>query len=284
MDFQKTLVRSFKCSGIGVHSGALVNVEISPAQEDQGIIFIRSDIKENNVIPALFDKVVDTSMCTKIANEFGVSVATIEHLMSALWGSGVDNAIIYIDGPEVPVMDGSSDAFIKLIKEVGLVDQKVARKFIEISQVVRVELQDKSISIEPSESFSVNFIIDFDNKYIQAQSHSFNSKENFEQQIGKARTFGFVKDVEYLQSIGLAKGASLDNAIAIGEEGILNKGGLRYKNEFVRHKILDCIGDLYLAGARIKGKINAVRSGHHLNNLLLRKIFETNSAHISSAA
>ena len=284
MDLQKTLASSVKCSGVGVHSGILINMILVPAEENQGIIFIRSDMKKNNVIPALFDKVTDTSMCTKIANEFGASVATVEHLMSALWGSGIDNATVYVDGPEVPVMDGSSDAFIQLIKEVGVIEQAAARKFIEISQTVKVELQDKSITIEPAKSFSVNFIIDFDNKYVQAQSHSFSSKENFEQQIGKARTFGFVKDIEYLQSIGLARGASLKNAIAIGREGILNKEGLRYKNEFVRHKILDCIGDLYLAGARMKGKINAVRSGHYLNNLLLRKVFATNSAHVSSAA
>ena len=276
MDLQKTLNRSVKCSGVGVHSGIFIDMIIKPAKEDQGIIFIRSDMDGNNMIPALFDRVVDTSMCTKIANEFGVSVSTIEHLMSALWGVGVDNATIYVNGPEVPAMDGSSNAFVQLIKEAGLVEQLAARKFIEISQSVEVELQDKSISIKPAELFSVNFMIDFDNKYIQAQSHSFNSKENFEQQISKARTFGFMKDLEYLQSIGLAKGASLENAIAIGDYGIINKEGLRYKNEFVRHKILDCIGDLYLAGARIKGAVNAVRSGHHLNNLLLRKIFALN--------
>ncbi|WHQ46728.1 MAG: UDP-3-O-acyl-N-acetylglucosamine deacetylase [Candidatus Midichloria sp.] len=284
MDFQKTLANEVKCSGIGVHSGILVNLLICPAETNHGIIFVRSDLKNNNRIPALFDKVIDTSMCTKIANEYGASVSTIEHLMSALWGSGVDNAIIYIDGSEVPVMDGSSDCFINLIKQSGIVSQSELRKFIGISKSVKIEMNDKSITAEPDDSFSVNFIIDFNNQHIQAQSYNFNVNDDFESEIGKARTFGFIKDVEYLKSIGLAKGASLDNVIAIGEDGILNKEGLRYKNEFVRHKILDCIGDLYLAGARIKGKIKAVKSGHQLNNLLLHKIFETKSVSISSAA
>ncbi|MDJ1406978.1 MAG: UDP-3-O-acyl-N-acetylglucosamine deacetylase [Candidatus Midichloria sp.] len=284
MNLQKTLAKEVKCSSIGVHSGILVNMLICPAEANHGIVFVRADLKENNKIPALFDRVIDTSMCTKIANEYGVSVSTIEHLMSALWGSGIDNAIIYVDGAEVPVMDGSSDCFINLIKQSGIVSQSEQRKFIEISKSVKIEMNDKSIVAEPDDSFSVNFIIDFDNQYIQTQSYSFNANDDFESEIGKARTFGFIKDVEYLKSIGLAKGASLDNAIAIGECGILNKGGLRYKNEFVRHKILDCIGDLYLAGARIKGKIKAVKSGHQLNNLLLHKIFETKSASISSAA
>ncbi|MDJ1305188.1 MAG: UDP-3-O-acyl-N-acetylglucosamine deacetylase [Candidatus Midichloria sp.] len=284
MNLQKTLANKVKCSGIGVHSGILVNMLICPAEANHGIVFVRSDLKENNKIPALFDRVIDTSMCTKIANEYGASVSTIEHLMSALWGSGIDNAIIYVDGAEVPVMDGSSDCFINLIKQSGIVSQSEQRKFIEISKSVKIEMNDKSIVAEPDDSFSVNFIIDFDNQYIQAQSYNFNANDDFESEIGKARTFGFIKDVEYLKSIGLAKGASLDNAIAIGEDGILNKEGLRYKNEFVRHKILDCIGDLYLAGARIKGKIKAVKSGHQLNNLLLHKIFETKSASISSAA
>ncbi|AEI88494.1 MAG: UDP-3-O-acyl-N-acetylglucosamine deacetylase [Candidatus Midichloria mitochondrii] len=284
MNLQKTLANKVKCSGIGVHSGILVNMLICPAEANHGIVFVRSDLRENNKIPALFDRVIDTSMCTKIANEYGASVSTIEHLMSALWGSGIDNAIIYVDGAEVPVMDGSSDCFINLIKQSGIVSQSEQRKFIEISKSVKIEMNDKSIVAEPDDSFSVNFIIDFDNQYIQAQSYNFNANDDFESEIGKARTFGFIKDVEYLKSIGLAKGASLDNAIAIGEDGILNKEGLRYKNEFVRHKILDCIGDLYLAGARIKGKIKAVKSGHQLNNLLLHKIFETKSASISSAA
>lgn len=284
MNLQKTLANKVKCSGIGVHSGILVNMLICPAEANHGIVFVRSDLKANNKIPALFDRVIDTSMCTKIANEYGASVSTIEHLMSALWGAGIDNAIIYVDGAEVPVMDGSSDCFINLIKQSGIVSQSEQRKFIEISKSVKIEMNDKSIVAEPDDSFSVNFIIDFDNQYIQAQSYNFNANDDFESEIGKARTFGFIKDVEYLKSIGLAKGASLDNAIAIGEDGILNKEGLRYKNEFVRHKILDCIGDLYLAGARIKGKIKAVKSGHQLNNLLLHKIFETKSASISSAA
>ncbi|MDJ1257735.1 MAG: UDP-3-O-acyl-N-acetylglucosamine deacetylase [Candidatus Midichloria sp.] len=284
MNLQKTLANKVKCSGIGVHSGILVNMLICPAEANHGIVFVRSDLKENNKIPALFDRVIDTSMCTKIANKYGASVSTIEHLMSALWGSGIDNAIIYVDGAEVPVMDGSSDCFINLIKQSGIVSQSEQRKFIEISKSVKIEMNDKSIVAEPDDSFSVNFIIDFDNQYIQAQSYNFNDNDDFESEIGKARTFGFIKEVEYLKSIGLAKGASLDNAIAIGEDGILNKEGLRYKNEFVRHKILDCIGDLYLAGARIKGKIKAVKSGHQLNNLLLHKIFETKSASISSAA
>jgi len=284
MDFQQTLANEIVCSGIGVHTGITINMRICPSNVNHGIIFIRSDLKNNNSILALFDRVVDTSMCTKIANAYGAEVGTIEHLMSALWGSGIDNALVYLDGPEVPIMDGSSDCFMRLIRETGIEVQSELRKFLKISKAVRVELDGKSITAEPDASFAVDFMIDFNNEYIKAQSYNFNCDDDFEMKIGKARTFGFVKDVEHLKRMGLAKGASLDNAIAIGDNGILNQEGLRYSNEFVRHKILDCIGDLYLAGARIKGKIRAVKSGHHLNNLLLKKIFKTNSAFISSAA
>lgn len=275
---QQTLAKPIRCNGIGLHSGQQINMNLLPSTENTGIVFIRSDLTRNNVIPALFDRVVDTTFCTVIANEFGVKVATIEHIMSALWGCNVDNLIIDLDGQEVPIMDGSSAYFVDLIKSVGTIKQVQNRQVIEISQALELHEEDKSIVLEPSNSFSIDFIIDFGNTCIGKQSYAFDETQSFDNDISKARTFGFMEDIESLWEKGLAKGASLDNAIGINNEGILNKEGLRYKDEFVRHKILDCIGDLYLAGARIKGHVKASKAGHKLNNQLLKKLFSMKSA------
>ena len=277
---QRTIKQEIWCSGIGIHSGDTIQMGILPAEANAGIVFMRSDLTCNNVIPALFNYVIDATMCTAIANEHGVSVSTIEHIMSALWGCGIDNAIIQVCGKEVPIMDGSSSFFVDLLHKQGIEEQNATRKIVRIAETIHVTHGDKSITIEPSNSFSVNFTIDFSDSYIGKQSYTFNENQDFGYNIGKARTFGFVEELEYLTQNGLAKGASLDNAVAVGKAGILNEDGLRYEDEFVRHKVLDCIGDLYLAGARIQGKVKAVKSGHALNNLLLKKLFSTHGAYV----
>ena len=271
---QHTIAEKISISGTGVHSGQKVNVELIPASENHGIIFLRTDVKGDGEIPATYQNVVDTNMCTVIANHKGISISTVEHIMSALWGCEIDNIIIKVDAPEMPIMDGSSQLFVEAIETVGKLQQSKPRKMIEIIKPIKVEVDGKTIEILPSENFSVEFGIEFEHKSIENQSYHFSKEDtDYSKEISKARTFGFLSDLEKLKKLGLAKGASLKNAIGIGENGIMNTEGLRYNDEFVRHKILDCIGDLYLSCMRIKGRVKAFKAGHTLNNLLLRKIF-----------
>jgi UDP-3-O-[3-hydroxymyristoyl] N-acetylglucosamine deacetylase len=273
---QKTLLKPISFKGIGVHSGEEVSVRLLPAPEDHGIVFIRTDLKEKNAIAAHYSNVVDTKMCTVIANQYGAKVSTIEHLMSALWGCGVDNVIVEIDAEEVPIMDGSSAPFVALIKKAGTATQNKPRKILEIIKPVKIEHDGKVIELLPGEDFEVDFKIDFNHKAIGAQAYKYSGQSNcYNRKISRARTFGFAFEVEHLKKLGLARGASLDNAVGIDEHGVMNKEGLRYADEFARHKVLDCIGDLYLACMRIKGKVEAFKAGHALNNLILRKLFES---------
>ena len=271
---QNTLLKPITCKGVGVHNGKEVTLRILPAKEDTGVLFIRTDLNKDNQILAHYANVIDTKMCTIIANEHGARVSTIEHLMSALWGCGIDNAIIEVDADEVPIMDGSSAPFVALIEANGIAAQSKPRKIIEILKPIRIEHEGKTIEIQPSKDFEVNFTIDFDHKAIGQQEYNYSEKNSsYNHKISRARTFGFAFEVEYLKRLGLAQGASLDNAVGIDENGVMNKEGLRYYNEFARHKVLDCIGDLYLACMRIKGKVDAFKAGHALNNLLLHKLF-----------
>ncbi len=271
---QNTLLKAITCKGVGVHNGKDVTLKLLPAKEDTGIVFIRTDLTENNEILAHYANVIDTKLCTIIANEHGAKVSTIEHLMSALWGCGIDNAIIQIDADEVPIMDGSSAPFVALIESTGTVAQSKPRKIIEIIKPIKIEHEGKTIEIQPSQDFEVNFKIEYNGTVIGEQEFSFSEKETpYQYKVSRARTFGFAFEVEHLRKLGLAQGASLENAVGIDENGIMNQEGLRYYNEFVRHKVLDCIGDLYLACMRIKGKVDAFKAGHALNNLLLRKLF-----------
>ena len=281
LNWQHTLKLPISCTSVGIHSGKNIKMRILPAAENSGIVFIRTDLNENNVISATYDNVVDTMMCTVIANQHGAKVAVIEHLMSALWGCGIDNAIIEVDGAEVPAMDGSAAPFVALIKKSGVITQNQPRKFVEILQPIKIEHQDKSIELLPNENFEVDFHIDFEHPNIGSQTFIFNEEQNlYSHDISRARTFGFIEDIQKLQSMGLARGASLENAVGLSREGgILNLEGLRLEREFVKHKILDCIGDLYLAGARIKGKIVALKAGHMMNNLILRKLFAEKEAY-----
>lgn len=278
--FQRTLKRPVRFSGVGLHSGALITMTLEPAPEDHGIVFIRTDKRgEEAVIPASWDNVVDTRMCTVVGNAFGVTVGTVEHLMGALRGCEIDNAIVTVDGAEISIMDGSAAPFVEAIDSVGTVEQTAPRQYLRILKPVSLREGDKSVALFPSERSSFSLDIDFDSAVIRRQSAAFDLNGLiFRGDISQARTFGFVHEVDALQKMGLARGASLDNAIAISGDGILNEDGLRFDDEFVRHKILDAVGDTYLAGAPILGRFVGHRSGHALNNKLLRALFADQSA------
>ena len=272
--YQQTLAKPLIIQGVGLHSGVKVNIKLIPAEADYGIKFVRTDFKQNNLIHAIWSNVSNTQLSTTITNNFGVSVSTVEHLMSALSGLHIDNLKIEIDGPEVPIMDGSSKNFVELIDENSLKILNKTRKIIKIKKKIKVEKDDSSIELSPNNQFSIDFQIDFPSPLISKQSCQLQLiNGNYKTDIASARTFGFEKDVDRLRSIGLALGGSLNNAVVVGNNKILNSEGLRFKDEFVRHKILDSIGDLYLAGSPIQGYFNGNKSGHYLNNLLLKTLF-----------
>lgn len=272
---QRTLRGIAECSGIGVHSGEKVSLRLLPAPEDTGIVFIRTDLVNGaRKITARWDQVVDTRLCTVIGNDHGARVATIEHLMAALRAYDIDNAFVEIDGAEVPVMDGSSDSFVFLIEMAGIKTQKAARRVIEIVRPVEVSVGGKLARLAPSGECRFSFAIDFERKPIAEQSYDFVlSSGGFKSEISRARTFGFFEEVDELRKMGLARGGSLDNAIVVKGDKVMNEGGLRYADEFVRHKLLDAVGDLALAGAPILGHFHGHCSGHALNNQLLRAVF-----------
>ena len=272
---QKTLTRSIKISGIGLHSGKKVNIQINPAAANTGIIFKRIDIKDNNIIYPSVNNVSKAMLCTTVTNEFGISVSTIEHLMGALFGMGVDNAIIEIDNEEVPILDGSAKIFVKEIINSGLEISEHAIKVIRINKNVKIKDGKKFISIEPSKiNLEIDFEIKYENKLIGTQRNSLKVYEDDLTDVFNSRTFCLYEDVDKLKSMGFAKGGSLDNAIVVKDDVILNNENLRNKKEFVNHKILDCMGDLFLSGHKIIGKIRCSQGGHKLTNDLLRKVFQ----------
>lgn len=273
---QNTLNGEIDCSGIGVHSGKKISLKLCPAKENTGIVFVRTDLKENNVIQAKYDNVVDTKLCTVISNSYGASVSTIEHLMAALKGMEIDNLRIEIDGPEVPIMDGSSSMFIFLIECAGIAPLPALRRYIKIIKDVRVDREDAFARISPYLGEKYSFTLEYNHAFIQRQDYSIVLNQGiFKSELARARTYGFIEDVEMLQKAGLALGGSLKNAIVIDGEKLLNEEGLRYPNELVRHKTLDAIGDLYLAGYHILGHFEGHRSGHEMNNRLLREVFSS---------
>lgn len=271
---QHTLARAISIRGVGVHSGAPALLTLLPAPAGVGITFIRSDLSGDNRIPARYDAVSDTRMCTIVANAAGASVATVEHVMAALAGCGVDNAELHIDGPEIPVMDGSSAPFVAMIEQAGLLPQEAARRQIRVLREIRLEENGKWASLTPSATRSYSFEIEFASKAIGAQKHSF-ALENgsFGQEVANSRTFGFLHEVEQMKKMGLARGGSLDNAVVIDGDSVMNPGGLRHEDEFVRHKLLDSVGDLALAGAPILAAYASYKGGHALNNKLLHALF-----------
>ena len=276
---QRTLSSSITATGVGLHTGKKINLRINPGQPDRGIVFIRTDMASESIMASL-KNVHDTRLSTTISNG-NASVSTVEHLLSALAGLGIDNATIELDGPEVPIMDGSSRPFVFLIQSAGICEQNHPKKFIKITKDIEVMQNDKWAKIEPFDGFKVAFTIDFDHpsfpKETQTSTIDF-STISYLSQVSRARTFGFAKDIENLRKNNLALGGSVNNAIVIDDYKIVNEDGLRYKDEFVKHKILDAIGDLYLLGHSLIGSFSAFKSGHHLNNLLLRELINNENA------
>ena len=271
---QKTINAVVNFSGVGLHSGKVVNLCLRPAEPNSGILFKRTDLTQNNIVYPNFNNVTNTSLNTTISNEFGVKVSTIEHLMGALFGLGIDNALIEIDNEEVPILDGSAKTFVKKIFESGIKSSQTPIKIIEIRKKVEFKDGQRFISIEPSKlSLNIDFELKYKNSVIGSQRNKVKVYEDDLKDIFSSRTFCLFEDIEQIKKMGLAKGGSLENAIVVKENEILNKEGLRNKKEFVNHKILDCIGDLYTCGYRMLADVKCSQGGHYLTNELLRKVF-----------
>ena len=271
---QKTLSKKISFQGIGIHTGERVKINILPASPNSGIIFKRTDLRSKNIIYPNYANVTDTTLCTTISNEYGVKVSTIEHLMGALYGIGVDNAVIEINSQEVPILDGSAKVFVNSIQNVGLKFSDKPIKLIKINKKIKLGNNEKFISIEKSNvSGDIEFEIKYDNKLIKNQKNKVNIFEDNLNDIFNSRTFCLFEDIEKLKILNLGKGGSLDNAIVVKENKILNSSGLRNKLEFVNHKILDCMGDLFLSGYKIIGSLQCSQGGHNMTNQLLREVF-----------
>ena len=271
---QSTIANKISLSGIGIHTGVKVNMDILPSPPNSGIVFKRTDLKKNNIVIPNFENVSEATLCTTISNEFGTKISTIEHLMASFLGLGIDNAVVEIDSQEVPILDGSAKDFVKILKATGLKTSDVPIKLIKINKHIELEENDKYISLNKSNTtLEIEFEINYKNKFIKNQKNKVNIFEDNLEDIFNSRTFCLYEDIEKLKQIGLGKGGSLENAIVVKEDSILNDNGLRNKNEFVNHKILDCMGDLYLVGYRIIGSLKCSHGGHSLTNKLLRKVF-----------
>jgi UDP-3-O-[3-hydroxymyristoyl] N-acetylglucosamine deacetylase len=271
---QRTLKNAISATGIGVHSGEKVLMTLRPAPENTGIVFVRTDLDTSISIPAHVENIGNTTMCTVLQRD-GVSIATVEHLLSAFAGLGVDNAFVDVNAAEVPIMDGSSAPFVFLIQSAGIEPQKAAKKFIRIKKPVRFEDGDRWATLKPYNGFKVHFEIDYNHPAFKDEHASCEldlSHASYVREVSRARTFGFLSDFEMLKANNLALGASLDNAIALDDFKIINQDGLRYEDEFVKHKILDVIGDLYLLGHSVIGEFSGYKSGHALNGALLREL------------
>tara|TARA_B100000161_G_C33521513_1_gene401345 strand:- start:106 stop:1026 length:921 start_codon:yes stop_codon:yes gene_type:complete len=275
---QKTISKKITLRGIGVHTGKKVNLIIHPAPPNSGITFKRIDLQENNIIYPIYNNVIDTTLCTTISNDYGVKVSTIEHLMGAFYGFGIDNALVEIDSQEVPILDGSAKKFISNIRDVGLKFSDQPIKIIKINKFIELRDGNKFISIDKSNVTSeIDFEIKYDNKLIKKQRNKVNIFEDDLEQIFNSRTFCLYEDIQKLKNLNLGKGGSLENAIVIKNDKILNEDGLRNELEFVNHKILDCMGDLFLSGYKIIGSLKSSQGGHSLTNQLLRKLFSDKS-------
>jgi UDP-3-O-[3-hydroxymyristoyl] N-acetylglucosamine deacetylase len=278
---QRTLKAPVTATGVGLHSGAKVTITLRPAAPNTGVIFRRLDLPNSADIKVGATKVTDTRLCSALV-EGGTKVSTVEHLMSALAGLGVDNVLIDLDGPEVPIMDGSANTFVYLLQSVGFADQQAAKRFLQILNTVEVSEGDKWARLEPFDGFKLTFSIQFDHPAVERTAQALTidlAKVSYARDIARARTFGFVQEVEALRDIGLIQGGSLDNAVVVDEYRVLNAEGLRYADEFVKHKVLDAIGDLFLVGFPIIGAFSAHKSGHELNNRLLRAVLAEEASH-----
>lgn len=276
MIFQKTISKKVSIQGVGLHSGDTVTLSLLPAKPDSGITFVRKDLNSNNTIKVDPYLVSDTRLCSTLEKE-SAKVMTVEHLMSALYAYSIDNIIIEISGIEVPILDGSSNPFIYLIQSGEPINQEREKKFIKVKKALKYEIDGKFAMLEPYDGFKIDFSIDFPHPVFADRNNSISIdyyKDSYVDEIARARTFGFMQEVEYLRSNGLAKGGSLDNAIVMDEYKIINNDRLRYEDEFVRHKVLDAFGDLYLTGHALLGKFTAFKSGHEINNQLLRLLMK----------
>ena len=273
---QRTLDHAIRCSGIGLHSGKKVDLVLHPAEVDTGIVFIRSDLDVE--IKGHVSSVVDTRLCTTIGND-EASIATVEHIMSALAGLGIDNARIEVNGPEVPVMDGSASPFIFLIQCAGIVEQNKAKKVLRIKKRISIEDGDKSCALYPASGFRASYHLDYAHPLLSNCKVSFDfSRQGYAREVSRARTFGFIHEVEALQKAGLALGGSMDNAVVLDKYGVLNEGGLRYADECARHKVLDTVGDLFLIGYPIVGAFEGEKSGHAMNSQLVQAVLADETA------
>jgi len=277
---QTTFKQAVGCAGIGLHSGRHIRLTLHPSDINSGIVFVRSDAPPGQgIIPARWYQVMDTRLCTQIGNIHGFTVGTIEHLMAALNGAGIDNAVVELDGPEVPILDGSSAPWMSLIETAGVTEQVAQRRMIQVLKPVMVREEDKWAVLKPAASRRFSVRIQFASPVIGEQFCALDlGPESFGHAVARARTFGFLEEVEHLRQLGLARGGSLANAVVIGGDQVLNPEGLRFSDEFVRHKTLDSVGDLYLAGAPILGTFHSYKPGHRLNHLLLRALLEQRDA------
>ena len=270
---QRTITKPVKCTGVGIHSGKEVNLTIKPAPPNHGIKFIRRDLLDCPVISAHFNMVVDTSLATVIGYE-GFIVSTIEHLMASFAGLSIDNALVEVDNYEMPIMDGSAGPFTSMIKSAGIRELDAPRYFFVVKEPIELKEDGKKVGIYPCSTYKITCTIEYNHPLINRQSYSVEISDHiWERDISKARTFGFLHEYEYLKQYGLARGVTLENVIAIDEKNVINEGGLRYQDEFVRHKILDCIGDFSLLGMPILGHVVAEKAGHAFNHSFLKKFF-----------
>lgn len=271
---QRTLQNTIRATGVGLHSGEKVYLTLRPAAPNTGIVFVRTDLDPVVQIPADAASVTDTNLCTALSNG-SAKVGTVEHLMSAFAGLGIDNAYVELSAPEVPIMDGSAGPFVFLIQSAGIAEQAAPKKFIRIKREITVEDDGKQATFLPHDGFKVSFAIDFDHPVLELQKQTASvdfSTTSFVKEVSRARTFGFMRDLEFLRSQNLALGGSLDNAIVVDDYRIVNQDGLRYEDEFVKHKMLDAIGDLYQLGYSLIGEFRGYKSGHGLNNQLCREL------------
>ncbi len=276
--YQKTLSKTVRFEGVGLHSGQISKININPLGEDQGIIFKRTDLRNNNIIKANYTNVSSTKLCTTLKNKYGVNVSTVEHLLAALYIVGIDNALIEINSDEVPIMDGSAKDFLNVLKKVKKKSLLKKRKYLKVEKKIELKDGNRSISIEPHDNtLEVEFQLNYENKIIGKQKNIVNFTRNDLSDVISSRTFCLFSDIEKIKKIGLAKGGSLENAIVVDQNKVLNDGGLRNGKEFVNHKILDLAGDFLLSGYRILGKVKCHQGGHQLTNLFLRKIFSKDS-------
>tara|TARA_B100000768_G_scaffold102168_1_gene95119 strand:+ start:137 stop:1060 length:924 start_codon:yes stop_codon:yes gene_type:complete len=276
--YQKTIVTPVNLQGVGLHSGKDSTIKILPGKENQGIIFKRVDLKFNNIISADYENVSSAKLCTTLENEHGVKISTVEHLLAALYITGIDNAIIEINNEEVPIMDGSAKDFLSILQKTKIKNLTEKRKYLKITDTVELIDGLRKISIEPNKSFEVDFQLNYENKIIGQQRNLVNFQTNNLKDVVESRTFCLFEDIEEIKKIGLAKGGSLENAVVVKQNEVLNENGLRNKKEFVNHKILDLAGDFLLSGHRVLGKVTCYQGGHELTNTFLRKLLTSKSA------